>query len=173
MRTLTIRKPEPRSTWEFRPTTLRNHLPPRKLAHPEIAAKFWDRQVCTAPWFDPEREIVLVLSLDNLYRIISYSLVAMGSVNEVHVHLRDVFRPAIAQNAAAVLLMHNHPTGDPLPSSHDGNLTRRVHEAGLLLGVALVDHVIVGNNSRYFSFLGARALASGIVRKSRRKRSCY
>ena len=68
------------------------------------------------------------------------------------VHPREVFKAAFLSNATCIVLGHNHPSGDPTPSPEDGMLTRRLKDAGELLGVELVDSIIVGDEDRYFSF---------------------
>jgi hypothetical protein len=73
--------------------------------------------------------------------------VSVGSLNQSIVHPREVFKTALASNAAALVLIHNHPSGDPSPSSEDIAITRRLKEAGDLLGIKVVDHVIVGTVS--------------------------
>ncbi len=75
----------------------------------------------------------------------------MGSLNANIVHPREVFRPAITRGAAAIILVHNHPSGDVTPSREDLNLTARLVEAGRLLGIEVLDHLIVAE-SRYLSF---------------------
>jgi len=78
-------------------------------------------------------------------------LVAKGTVNSVVVHPRDVFRPAVVRNASAVLVAHNHPSGDCSPSDDDRRLTWRLQEAGDLLGIPVLDHLIVGLGGNYLS----------------------
>jgi DNA repair protein RadC len=70
-------------------------------------------------------------------------MVSKGTLDAALVHPRDVFREAIRRNAAAVVLVHNHPSGDPEPSRDDLELTRRLHRAGALVGIEVLDHVIV------------------------------
>jgi DNA repair protein RadC len=148
-------------------------VPAPAINHAKVAVRYWHRHVTKAPWFDSEREVAVVLSLNVKQRVLSYSLVSIGTVNQAFVHPRDVFRPAIAQNACAVLLMHNHPSGDPLPSVLDGECTRRVHEAARCLHMSFLDHVIVGADRHFFSFAGAKALESGHVARRRRQRQRF
>lgn len=79
-------------------------------------------------------------------RIACVDCVSVGSLNQSIVHPREVFKTALISNAAALVLIHNHPSGDPSPSSEDIAITRRLKEAGDLLGVKVVDHVIVGTD---------------------------
>lgn len=80
-------------------------------------------------------------------------LVAKGTVNSVVVHPRDVFRPAVVRNATAVLVAHNHPSGDCKPSKEDRELTGRLQSAGAVLGIPLLDHLIIGRNGECLSLL--------------------
>lgn len=89
--------------------------------------------------------------LDTKYRVIRSAVVAVGTLNSTVVEPRDVFREATLGSAAAVVVFHNHPSGDPTPSPDDVDLTRRLRAAGVLLGIDLVDHVILGD-ARYYSF---------------------
>ena len=98
----------------------------------------------------PVEQFGLVL-LDTKYRVIRTAIVAVGTLNSTVVEPRDVFREAALGSAAAVVVFHNHPSGDPTPSPDDVDLTRRLGAAGALLGIDLVDHVILGD-ARYFSF---------------------
>jgi DNA repair protein RadC len=89
------------------------------------------------------RERVLVLLLDARHRLIAQRCVSLGSLMSSVIHPREVFRPAIGLAAAAVILVHNHPSGDPTPSVEDHQVTLRLAEAGSLLGIRLLDHVVV------------------------------
>ena len=96
--------------------------------------------------------LVLVLLLDGKNRIIRRVQVSEGSLNQSIVHPREVFSPAVKESAAAVILVHNHPTGDPAPSSEDIAITRRLKEAGEIMGIKVLDHIIVGDGE-YVSFV--------------------
>jgi DNA repair protein RadC len=89
--------------------------------------------------------------LDTKYRVIRTALVATGTLNTTIVEPRDVYREATMGGAFAVIVFHNHPSGDPAPSPDDVELTKRLKAAGELMGIDLVDHVILGDG-RYFSF---------------------
>jgi DNA repair protein RadC len=104
-----------------------------------------------------DREKFIVLLLDAKHRVIGVNTVSIGSLTASIVHPREVFKPAIAGNSAAVILAHNHPSGDPAPSLEDVELTKRLREAGELLGIRLLDHVILGDGTHY-SFVDADAL---------------
>ena len=94
----------------------------------------------------------ITLHLDGKNRIICMDLVSVGSLNQSIVHPRSVFQTALISNAAAILLIHQHPTGDPTPSSEDISITRRLSEAGELMGIKVLDHIIVGEGE-YLSFV--------------------
>jgi DNA repair protein RadC len=103
-----------------------------------------------APEFEGlDREKFIVLLLDAKHRMIGVTTVSIGSLTASIVHPREVFKPAIAGNAAAVILAHNHPSGDPAPSLEDVELTSRLREAGELLGIRVLDHVILAEGSHY------------------------
>ena len=93
---------------------------------------------------EADREHFVAFDLDVRHRIIERRTVAIGTLTGVEVHPREVFRPAIANGAAAIIVAHNHPSGDPTPSRQDVELTRRLREVGELCGIALLDHLIVG-----------------------------
>ena len=100
-----------------------------------------------------DREHFVVLLLDQKNKIIGIHTVSTGSLTASVVHPREVYKVAILSNAAAIIAGHNHPSGDPGPSAEDRALTTRLADAGKLLGIALLDHIIVGDGSTsYFSF---------------------
>jgi DNA repair protein RadC len=98
----------------------------------------------------PVEQFGIVL-LDTKHRVLKTTIVASGTLNATIVEPRDVFREALVAGAAAVVAFHNHPSGDPAPSPEDEELTRRLKAAGVLMGIDLVDHVILGDG-RYSSF---------------------
>lgn len=98
------------------------------------------------------KEIFLSLHLDGKNRIVCCDVVSVGSLNQSIVHPREVFKTACLSNAAAIILIHQHPTGDPTPSSEDISITRRLKEAGEILGMKVLDHIIIGDND-YLSFV--------------------
>ncbi len=101
---------------------------------------------------DCRKEYFLVLLLDGKNRIIRRVQVSEGSLNQSIVHPREVFSPAVKESAAAVILVHNHPTGDPTPSQEDLGITRRLKEAGEVMGIRVLDHIIIGDGE-YLSFV--------------------
>ena len=98
------------------------------------------------------KEHFVVLHLDGKNRIVCFDRVSIGSLNQAIVHPREVFKTACLSNAAAILLVHNHPTGDPTPSSEDIAITKRLKESGDVLGIKVLDHIIVGDNE-FLSFV--------------------
>ena len=98
-----------------------------------------------------EKEVFVVFCLDTRHRIISREIVSIGILNASVIHTREVFRTAIARNACAVVVAHNHPSGSREPSEEDKKITRQLKQAGELLGISLLDHVIV-TNDRFYSF---------------------
>ncbi|MEZ4215703.1 MAG: DNA repair protein RadC [Myxococcota bacterium] len=110
---------------------------------------------------DAARERFLVLLLDGRHRVLGDATVSVGTLTASLVHPREVFRPALARAAAAVVLVHNHPSGDPTPSAEDRRVTSRLAEAGELLGVRVVDHVVVAERG-YFSFQQAGELGGDV-----------
>jgi DNA repair protein RadC len=108
---------------------------------------------------DVDREHFIVLMLDRKNRVIGINTVSVGSLTSSIVHPRELFKSAILANAAAVILGHNHCSGDPQPSKEDEELTARLVDAGELLGIQVLDHVIVGNGtSQHYSFADAGML---------------
>jgi DNA repair protein RadC len=98
------------------------------------------------------KEQFITLHLDGKNRIICMDIVSIGSLNQSIVHPREVFKTACLSNAAALILIHQHPTGDPSPSSEDIAITRRLKESGELLGIKVLDHIIIGDGE-YLSFV--------------------
>ena len=99
------------------------------------------------PW-----EVFYALYLDTKGRLLFEAEISRGTLSSSLVHPREVFAPALSRRAAAVLVAHNHPSGDPEPSADDRTTTRRLQRAGRLLGVELLDHLILGSG-RFVSFL--------------------
>ena len=98
---------------------------------------------------DRPQEIFPVILLDGRNRATGVVEVSVGTLNASLVHPREVFRAAIIQNAAAVILGHNHPSNDCTPSKEDHSVTERLRDAGKLIGINVLDHVIVTEDSYY------------------------
>ena len=94
---------------------------------------------------DCKEEHFLVLTLDIKNKIINKYLISIGLVDASLVHPREIFRKAISDNASNIILAHNHPSGDPLPSNEDINATKRIVEAGKIIGIGVLDHIIIGD----------------------------
>ena len=97
------------------------------------------------------RELFYVVLLNNKNRKIREVKISEGSLTASLVHPREVFNPVIRESAAAVIFVHNHPSGDPAPSPEDVDITRRLKEVGDVMGVRVLDHVVIGHD-RFFSF---------------------
>ena len=92
-----------------------------------------------------KRELFMTLNLNSKLQVESKSVISIGNIDSAPVHPREVFGPAIRRGAAAVVVAHNHPSGDPAPSPQDIEVTKRLISASEILGIRLIDHVIVGN----------------------------
>lgn len=98
-----------------------------------------------------DREYFVVLLLNGKHQVNALNVVAIGSLMMAVVSPREVFKPAVEANAAAMVVCHNHPSGDPTPSREDHALTQRLVQAGQIIGIPVQDHVIVGEK-RHVSF---------------------
>ncbi len=96
---------------------------------------------------DLRKEVFKVLLLNRANRLIKEVSVSEGTLDASIVHPRDVFREALLEPAAAVILIHNHPSGNPSPSEEDLRITRQLVEAGRLLGIKVLDHIILAGNT--------------------------
>lgn len=93
-----------------------------------------------------DREKLIVVGLDTKNQPTFLETVSIGTLNSSMVHPREVFKSAILGNSASILMFHNHPSGDMEPSKDDISITKRIVEAGKILGINLIDHIIIGNN---------------------------
>ena len=100
---------------------------------------------------DADKEHFLLLVINNKNRINGFKVISTGSLTASLVHPREVWRAALHLCAAAVIFVHNHPSGDPAPSQEDTEITRRLKETGDMLGIRELDHVVLGQE-RFFSF---------------------
>ncbi|MHC1763413.1 MAG: RadC family protein [Verrucomicrobiia bacterium] len=112
---------------------------------PEKAADYWRRHIAAGQYFNPECECFAGLLVNTRRRVKGHHLVSIGMMDTLLVHPREVFRLAIMTSAAALVLMHNHPSGAPEPSEADIKVTRDLIRAGQLLKIEVLDHVIVDN----------------------------
>jgi DNA repair protein RadC len=113
------------------------------ITHP-LAAERIVRHIATKLLDGLDREAGLVLALDSRNRPIGCHVVSIGSLSASLIHPREVFKFAILANAASLIFAHNHPSGDPTPSKDDIELTRRLVNAGQLLGIEVIDALITG-----------------------------
>ena len=95
---------------------------------------------------DQQKEVFKALSLDSKNRLLKAETISIGTLSNSFAHPREVFRSAILANAASLIIAHNHPSGDPTPSPQDIQVTRRLKEAGDVIGIELIDHIILGDN---------------------------
>jgi DNA repair protein RadC len=132
-------------------------LSKQKLDSPELVSELVGQEMRRL-----RTESLRVILLDTRYRLLHIEEVSVGSLNESIAHPREIFRPAITYSAYAVIVVHNHPSGDASPSQTDHSLTRRLAEAAELLQIKLLDHIIIGAPSEgipgYFSFKEAGVL---------------
>ncbi|MBN2317800.1 MAG: DNA repair protein RadC [Acidobacteria bacterium] len=110
-----------------------------------------------ARFYSCSREHFYSIHLNSKNRLIREVLVSIGSLNTSVVHPREVFAPAVRDSAAALIFIHNHPSGDPSPSREDVDCTRRLVSAGRILGIRVLDHVVFGHDG-YYSFSDAGRL---------------
>jgi len=103
-----------------------------------------------------DREHCVLLSLDTRHRLLTVSTVSIGSANHTFMSPREVFRDALRVGASAVMLGHNHPSGDPEPSRDDELVTQRLENAGDMLGIHVLDHIVVGDEGRWESLARRR-----------------
>ena len=106
-------------------------------------------------------ETFRVLFLDGKNRVLFFEDIARGIVTSCLVHPREVFFTAVKVRCSALIAIHNHPSGDPSPSVEDREITRRLRESGKILGIKLLDHIIVSEES-YFSFADEGCLEGGV-----------
>jgi DNA repair protein RadC len=148
---------QPRALWpavcrEVKIITVREEPAPHATFDcPERIVDLWRSVIASADWYQEDKEHLVSFCLDTRNRVKSFSLVSIGTLNECIVHPREVFRPAVVDAAQSVIVVHNHPSGNPSPSRRDVAMTRRLYFAGELLLVSLLDSVIVGAG-QYFSF---------------------
>ena len=99
-----------------------------------------------------DREHFVVLCLDTKNNVNALNTVSVGTLNSSLVHPREVYKAAILANSNAIILSHNHPSGDPTPSREDLEVTKRLVEAGNIMGIEVLDHIVIGDNGKYVSF---------------------
>lgn len=119
---------------------------------PLTAKNLWFNEVASSPFFDENKEHLIVIALNTKLHIIDWNLVSIGSVNETVAHPREIFRPVISIGAYGFIMMHNHPSGETGPSAADRRLTSNIREGASLLQIQFLDHIIVGKNESDVNF---------------------
>lgn len=114
------------------------------LDNPQTVVDYLKSQLANSQSYRPDTENLIVVFLSSRGLPIGWQVISNGTLDTLLVHAREVFKPAIVMNAAAIVLAHNHPSGDPTPSEADIKVTRDLIRAGQLLKIDLKDHVILG-----------------------------
>jgi len=150
------RQKPPTSPLRYQPPEIRliklNDCPPRDcplLDTPEKIAELWRESVPQSSWFQIDKELFVLFCLNTRRKLIGYNLVSVGTLDTILVHPREVFRAAIIAGAGAIVVAHNHPSGDSTPSEADVKVTRDLVRAGQLLKIDLLDHIIIGDRGAY------------------------
>lgn len=120
---------------------------PRVISNPSDIAKLFSNFI-----EDSNREQFIVCCLNTKNQPTDVSIVSIGCLDSTVVHPREVFKIAILSNAAAIIIGHNHPSGNTEPSNDDKNITNRIAEVGKIHGIKVLDHIIIGDNNSYLSF---------------------
>jgi len=123
-------------------------------AHRKVASAK-DAYPLVAHYADRKQEQFICMSLNGAHEVLGIRVVSVGILNRTIVHPREVFADPLADRSAAIIVCHNHPSGQLEPSDEDRNITRRLAEAGDILGIALLDHLILSPRGGYFSFVEA------------------
>ena len=144
-------------TFELGRRAAKEVLSKLKVDSPEIVCQLMAQDLRAL-----QRESLRVLLLDTKHQLLRIEEISLGSLNESIAHPREIFRPAVVHSAYAIILVHNHPSGNPKPSKADKDMTERMVEVGNLLDVKLLDHIIIGNfladQESYYSFKEARLI---------------
>lgn len=106
---------------------------------------------------DELKEKFLIVCLNSANKIIKYETISVGNLNSSVVHPREIFKSALEQSAASIILLHNHPSGNPEPSNEDITITRKLVEAGRIIDIPVFDHIIIAGNN-YTSFVEKRLI---------------
>jgi len=125
-----------------------------EIKNPEDVFNIMKEVYRTNDEFDKDREQLYLMCVDARMNLLSLDLISLGTINESLISPREIYRTALSKNAVSVILIHNHPSGSSEPSEEDITATVRVKEAGNILGIALQDHIVIGDNN----FTSMRAL---------------
>lgn len=146
----------PSAMWEVKCARVCEDPPVASLSCPADTVDLWKRVIETAPWYDEDRECLVVFLLNTRLKARAFALVSIGSLSETVAHPRETLRAAVMSASHGIVIAHNHPGGDPQPSHADRNYTRRLRECCEIMQIHLCDHVIVGRSAPdhpgYFSF---------------------
>jgi len=116
---------------------------------PAKAFEFWQEVIAAEQTFEPDKEHLVAVLVNTKFQVTGYHVVSVGSVNESIAHPREIFRAVIVAAAFGLVLMHNHPSGDPSPSKADHVITKKIQDGADLLNLRLLDHVIAGKETFY------------------------
>jgi DNA repair protein RadC len=148
-RTPTVRRqlrPERYLAGEFKIIALHEQpLPTDVCETPNQVDTYWRKNIALSPNFNPDVESLYVLLLNRRNRVLGHHLTSQGTLDSLLCHPREVFRAAIIANASSIIITHNHPSGDPTPSSADISATCDLVRAGQTLKMDVLDHVIIGH----------------------------
>ena len=117
-----------------------------KLGSPELVYKY-----LYPKYIGQKKEMFVLMMLDTKNCLIKSEVISLGSLNANIVHPREVFKPAILNSAAVIVVAHNHPSGDTGPSQNDVDITRKLVNTGNMVGIEVLDHIIIGGNGGYLS----------------------
>ncbi len=123
-----------------------------KISSPQIVAGIFKEIMESENEFDRDKEHFWIIGLKSNNVLKFIELISVGILNSSLVHPREVFRPAITHAVASVLVVHNHPSGETIPSQEDKQITYRLIETGKMLDIPVLDHIIIGDKGTYFSF---------------------
>jgi DNA repair protein RadC len=120
--------------------------PVKKITSPsDILPAVWE-------YAEKNQEHFIVASLNGAHEVIETRICSIGLLNRTLVHPREIFRQAIIDSAAAIIIIHNHPSGNLEPSQEDTEITKRIKDAGIIVGIKVLDHIII-SKCGYYSFL--------------------
>ncbi len=140
----------PAQPQEWKIVSLRECPTPENMQQcetPDQAAAYWKSHIATHPYFNSECECLVVFILNTRRRIKGHYLVSIGTMDTILCHPREIFRLAVMASAAAIIIAHNHPSGDATPSEADIKITRDLIRAGQLLKIEVLDHIVIGHPS--------------------------
>lgn len=123
---------------------------------PENVDRYWHEHIASAMDHDPTKELLAVVLLSSRLKPLGWNRVSVGNLNETVAHPREILRPAIIASAHSILIVHNHPSGNPAPSASDKQMTDRLKKTCELMQIPLIDSMIIGFKSpchdKFFSF---------------------